>query len=108
MSRRLPDGPLTATAPETALRVREVLDRAGYGESRILQLLGLTSWPPFRQRVEALPLYLWRTRGGTALDVLVRLFLLQQPVAIDAAHRALEPMRPDEWAAVDLLRVDGD
>src|SRR3954452_22154855 len=108
MASRLPDGPTTATAPDVAVRVRDVLDRACYGESRILQLLGLTSWPSFRQRGEALPLYIWRTRGGTPLDVLVRLFLLQQPVPLDAARRALAPMHPDEWAAVDLLRRDGD
>src|SRR5437763_93596 len=79
---------------------------AGYTEPRVLQLLGLTALPPFRQRVEALPLYLWRTAGGTALDVLARLFLLQQPVPLDATRRALAPMRPEEWAAVGLLRLD--
>src|SRR5436305_14386317 len=106
MSNLLPDGPVDAVAPDTAVRIREVLDRAGYTEPRVLQLLGLTALPPFRQRVEALPLYLWRTAGGTALDVLMRLFLLRQPVPLDATRGALAPMRPEEWAAVGLLRLD--
>src|SRR5439155_811659 len=93
-------------APNTAVRIREVLDRAGYTEPRVLQLLGLTALPPVRQRVEALPLYLRRTAGGTALDVLTRLFLLQQPVPLDAARGAVTPMRPEEWGAVGLLRLD--
>ena len=61
------------TDPDTAVQVSDVLDRAGYTEPRILQLLELSAWPPFRQRLEALPLYLWRTREGTALDVASRI-----------------------------------
>ena len=98
------DLPLSLAAPDTAIRIREVLDRAGYSETHILERLGLARLPPFRLRGDALPLYRWRTREGTALDSLVRLFVLQQPIPLEAARHALAPMDPEEWVKVGLLR----
>src|SRR5262249_28349140 len=96
------DCPASLTARDKIWRVREVLDRAGYTEPRILQLLGVAELRTSGQRRQALPLYLWRTRTGTPLETLVRLFLLQQSVPLAIARRAIEPMRLEEWLEVGL------
>jgi methylase of polypeptide subunit release factors len=88
-------------------QIREVLDRAGYADSTIQSLLGTGTWPAHRQRQRELPLYLWRTRGGSPLETLVRLFVLRQPVPLDAARRAVEPMRIEDWAEAGLIRLSG-
>src|SRR5687768_14253390 len=43
------------------------------------------------------PLYLWRTRGGDALDTFIRLFLLYADVPTEAARVSLRPMELDAW-----------
>ena len=45
---------------------------------------------------------------GTAFDVLARLFLIGEPVPIEAAREALAPLPPEQWAAGGLVAVDGD
>src|SRR5437762_1780564 len=99
------DGLVTLIALDTVCKIRDVLDRAGYAEPRILQLLDVAGLPTFRQRRQALPQFLWRTRGGTSLETLLRLFLLRQPVPLDAVRRAVEPMSPHEWSEVGLLAL---
>ena len=54
------------------------------------------------------PLYLWRTRGGDALDTFIRLFLLYSAVPAAAAREALAPMELQTWIEAGLLRpVEG-
>lgn len=94
---------LSWNRPDTACKVRQVLDRAGYAEPSILALLEISEMPSPRQRRQALPLYLWRSRRETTLETLVRLFLLNQPVPLEAARRALEPIPLADWADSGLL-----
>lgn len=55
------------------------------------------------------PLYLWRTRGGDALDTFIRLFLLYSEVPERAAREALRPAALETWLGAALLRrVEGD
>jgi methylase of polypeptide subunit release factors len=86
-------------------RIREAFDRAEYTAPVILERLGAAEMPEFRQRIEALPQHLWSTRAGTPLDVLVRLFLLREPVSADAACRAVAPTSLRDWAEAGLLHV---
>src|SRR5262245_28282770 len=65
------DFPLFLTSTDTIHRIREVLDRAGYTEPHIRQLLDVAEIPLFRHRRQSLPLYLWRTRGGSPLDTFI-------------------------------------
>jgi protein-L-isoaspartate O-methyltransferase len=100
----MPDpSPFSWNPPSEASRAREVLDRAGYDEPTIAKLLGTGEIPPASQRRLSLPLYLWRCRGDGALETLVRLFLLNQAVALDVAGRALAPVPLTEWVACGLL-----
>jgi hypothetical protein len=88
-------------------RLRAVFDRAGYTEPAIRERLRAAEVPDFRRRLEALPHHLWSTRAGTPLEVLVRLFLLRQPVPADAAARAVAPTPLADWAEAGLLQVGG-
>ena len=72
------DSSLFLTSTDTIHRIREVLDRAGYTESHIHQLLDVAGIPPFRHRRQALSLHLWHTRGGSPLEILVRSFIIHQ------------------------------
>jgi len=87
-------------------RIRDVLARAGYTDEGVVKVLGVDSLSRLRDR--RLPALLQRTGGGTPLDTLVRLFILDQPVAHAAAARAIAPMTVDEWAAMLLVERDGE
>ena len=101
----LPPSPFSWKHSGTASQVREVLDRAGYAEPTISELLETPEMPRPGQRRQALPLYLWRSRGDTPLEAMVRLFLLHQPVSLQAARRALAPMPLADWAECGLLAI---
>jgi SAM-dependent methyltransferase len=102
------DSPLFPTSTDTIHRIREVLDQAGYTESNIHQLLDISEIPPFRHRRQALPLYVWRTRGGSPLEILVRLFLLSQPVSVSDARQAVAPMSLEDYVGAGLCSVKGE
>ncbi|WP_035853790.1 DUF7059 domain-containing protein [Kitasatospora azatica] len=73
--------------PVRLARLREALLAASYTADGCLDLLGPTAYAALA-RSEAVPA-LRATRGGTPLETLVRLFLLQQPVPQAAAAAAL-------------------
>ncbi|MDH6111455.1 methylase of polypeptide subunit release factors [Kitasatospora sp. MAP12-15] len=89
--------------PARLARLREALLAAGYTADGCLDLLGPTGYAALA-RNEAVPA-LRATRGGTPLETLVRLFLLQQPVPYAAAAAAL-PV--DEALADGWLLRDGE
>src|SRR5215470_12553332 len=103
---RLPsDAPPMLAAAQYA-RIRDVLTRAGYTDEGVVKLLGVDSLSRLRDR--RLPALLRRTGGGSPLDTLVRMFVLDQAVDDEAASRAFAPMSVDEWAAANLVeRVGG-
>ncbi|CAM5534985.1 DUF7059 domain-containing protein [Streptomyces chartreusis] len=65
--------------PDVAARLREALLRASFTADGLLELLGAPAYAALA-RSETVPA-LRATRGDTPLEALVRLFLLQQPVA---------------------------
>jgi SAM-dependent methyltransferase len=93
--------------PVTVRRIRGVLDRVGYTEPRILELLDITELPMSRQRWQTLPLYVWRARGGSPLNILTRLFLLRQSIRIDDIRPVVKPTELEDWVDVGLLEVNG-
>lgn len=103
-----PAFPLSLTVQDKVCRIREILDRAGYTESNIRQLLDVTDIPVFRHRRQSLPLYLWRTRGGSPLEILVRLFLLCQPISVGDARRAVAPMLLENCVELGFWSLERD
>src|SRR5947209_12075848 len=104
----MPDRPPACDDPDAVRRAAGVLRGAGFDEANALRTFDEREWPLFRRRRRPLPLYRHRTRGGSPLDTLLRLFSLAEPVPVDAVRAALAPMRPEEWGALGLLRRDGD
>ncbi|MFB6839478.1 methyltransferase [Streptomyces sp. NPDC056361] len=74
-------------APAHAARLREALLAAGFTADGLLDLLGAPAYSALA-RSETVPA-LRATRGDSPLETLVRLFLLQRPVAHDVAAAAL-------------------
>lgn len=82
-------------------KLREALLAASFTADGCLDLLGPTGYAALA-RSEAVPA-LRATRGGTPLETLVRLFLLQQPVSYAAAEAALPvaDCLADGWLVAD-------
>ncbi len=78
--------------------LREALQRAGFTYDAVAELLGVRAHDAL-SRNKTTP-GLARTRGGGPLETLVRLFLLQTAVPLEAAERALPGL-------VDRLAVEG-
>jgi hypothetical protein len=99
-------GFLSFEQPDEVRRLREALDRAGYRDSRILDLLGVKDFPSLRG--SDLPLLLYRTRGGSPLETLVRLFLVETPVPMESLESAVHPLPLDLLSAAGIIQVRGD
>jgi hypothetical protein len=100
--------PFTLDVAHVIPRVREVLDKAGYGQARILEVLGARELPPAGPRALVLPLWRRRTAGRTPLEVLLRVFVLQEAVAMDVFRQAVQPMDPADWGRLGLVRPAAD
>lgn len=86
-------------------RLRELLQRIGYTDKKILEALGINEIG--KVRGSDAPLLLRRTRQGTALDILIRLFLIEVPCETETVRHAIVPMEPETWVKAGLVRVDG-
>lgn len=91
-------------APDHSPLIRESLLAAAFTADGLLDLLGAPAYAALA-RSETVPA-LRATRGGTPLETLVRLFLLQQPVATGEAAAALplEECTAGGW----VVRAEGD
>jgi methylase of polypeptide subunit release factors len=78
--------------------VRAVLVAAGFTGEGIVQRMGGADVGPREH-----PRILRATRACTALDVLIRLFVLHAPVEEPATRAALAPSALDDWIAAGLL-----
>lgn len=92
MSTKSPSAPTSPSGPrlprsEHVPALREALLAAAFTADGLLDLLGAPAYAALA-RAETVPA-LRATRGDTALDTLVRLFLLQRPVPADRAEAAL-------------------
>lgn len=99
--------PILTTLDRVA-HIRAALDRAGYSEARLLQLLGIDQLPTFRHRQHSLPLYLWRTQETSPLNTFIRLFFFQQSVSVNEARNAIQPQSLSDWEELGLLQSTDD
>jgi SAM-dependent methyltransferase len=104
---------MTSTLPDPAAllvdapQVREALDRAGWSVGALDELAGVTARTHI-DRDELAPV-LRRTRDGSPLSTLVRLFVAGVPVDPSAATAAGVPgswLQPDGTAAIRLQAVE--
>lgn len=89
-----------------APRLRAALEAADFGYAEVADLLGPTAYAAL-ERNETTP-GLRVTAGGSPLETLTRLFLLQVPVAEDAVGRALPGLLPAMVAEGILQRAAGE
>ena len=101
------EAPLTLDRPDLVHGVREVLDRVGFDPTHIPEQCGVKNLDQVTLNILDRPRLLWRTRDGGPLSALIRLFLVGDPVEIDASRRAIEPMDPADWAALGLIKLEG-
>lgn len=90
--------PIPGTTPGTIARLREALTAADYTFDGVSALLGPIAHGALG-RNETVP-GLRATTGGSAIETLTRLWLLQTPVPVEAAERALPGL-------VDALCAEG-
>lgn len=98
-----PPRPPRLPAPDSAPALRDDLLAADFTADGCLDLLGAVGYAAL-SRAETVPA-LRATRGGSPLDALVRLFLLQQPVPQARARAALPGL--DGYLAGGWLTRDG-
>ena len=91
--------------PEEYARFRKVLLDAGFTAEGVLKTLGVQGPPAIRGN--DLPVLLRRTRQGTPRDILIRLFLIEAPVEIEAVQRAIRPMQLETLGQAGLVEIDG-
>ena len=96
---------IAAFDKDTARQGRRVLLEAEFSESRIAARLGSTE--PGASFEDCLPQWLWRCRHGDPLSLLIRLFVLGQPLSPREAALAVSPMTVEQWEGLGLLRRDG-
>ncbi len=78
---------LPTPGPDRTARLRDALRAAAFTADGCLDLLGATAYAAL-SRSETVPA-LRATRGGSPLETLIRLFLLQQPATTQQARAAL-------------------
>ena len=91
---------VTPSIAELPVRLRAALVMAGFTYDGVADVLGPTAFAALN-RNETTP-GMRRTGGGFPLETLIRLFLLQAPVELSAAQRAL-PGLVDRLAAEGIL-----
>ena len=100
---------LEAAAPNAdarhATELRGLLRRANYTRDGIQALLGVAGDVLARPRER--PVYLRRLTGSGALETLIRLFLLDEPVDSAEVERALAPTRLEALEALGVLGALG-
>lgn len=92
--------------PEVFRSLRGVLDAAGFTDGEILERLGAKDIASVLGN--DISLLLHRTRKGTPLDTLIRLFLMEVPTEVEAVRNAIQPMKIETWVKLRLIQIDGN
>lgn len=85
--------------------LRDVLEAAGYNDSGVLEAVGTDDARSIQE--SDVPLLLNRTNGGSPLDTLIRLFLIEVPCDAEAVQSAFKPMELETLAEAGLIEIDG-
>lgn len=101
MPRNRNDQPVWFDDPNDFDRLREVLARANFTTTGVLEALAVTELTT--PRASDLPPLLRRTNRGTPLNTLIRLLLIGVPTDVDAVRRALHPMALETWVETGFL-----
>jgi protein-L-isoaspartate O-methyltransferase len=99
-------GPLNADRPDVLAQLRTRLAELGFNGSATLDALGTPILGDLFHQRRDLPLYLRRLASDTPLNTLVKLFVLDQPVAPSSAEAAFAPVTLTDLSDTGLIHVD--
>jgi SAM-dependent methyltransferase len=85
--------------------LRDVLAAARFTPDDILATIGVCDAASIKERDPLL--LVQRTRGGSPLETLIRLFLIEMAVDTVALQNAIKPMTLEEWVRMGLIEIDG-
>jgi hypothetical protein len=86
-------------------RIRSVLRAGGHTDAGVLGALGIKKFSATSGNdVHAL---LRRTMQSISLGTLIRLFLVEVPVDVEAVRRAIRPMKLETCVDAGLIQVEG-
>lgn len=100
------NAPLIWNSLDDFKRMREVFDKVGYSEEGIGSALGTTEHGSIGAQERAA--WVRKTRGGSKLETLIRLFLLDMPVVREQVRNALSPLPVEQWAEIGLITIEGE
>jgi len=92
-------------SPQRLAALRSVLAASGFTPEGVLSTIGVKDSVSIKE--SDVLLLMQRTKAGTPLDILIRLFLMEVPVDVSALQLAIEPMGSDEWAEMGLIEIRG-
>lgn len=95
--------PLLLDRPDDIRALRKALDDAGFNHKGVLDILGADGVTTFGDKDTMV--CGWRTREQTALNALIRMFILEAPVPVDSARRLLPQGTVDLLADAGLVSV---
>ncbi|MBX3411228.1 MAG: class I SAM-dependent methyltransferase [Pirellulales bacterium] len=101
MNEQLPNRPLRIDLPDQVRRVREAFREADFRGETVLERLGKRAMTAFTPLEAAVVLH--RTAEGSALDLLVRLFVVGVPVAVDRLEKTIPTVSLESWQQLGLL-----
>lgn len=90
-------------SPQRLAALRTTLASAGFSPAGVLETIGVTDSASIKE--SDILLLMHRTRGGTPLETLIRLFLMEMPVECGLLAKAIEPMGLPEWQEMGLISV---
>lgn len=91
--------------PQRLAALRSVLAAAGFTPEGVLGTIGVKDSVSIKE--SDILLLMQRTKAGTSLNTLIRLFLMEVPVDVAALQNAIQPMESAEWAEMGLIEIRG-
>jgi len=98
--------PLWFDHPVAWDHIRAALAAANFTDRGVGEALGIDQARAIS--AQDVPVLLHRTRRGTPLETLIRLFLIGVAVDCDTLRRAIAPATVEEWLEAGLIRLDGE
>ncbi|RJR20274.1 MAG: methyltransferase domain-containing protein [Nitrospiraceae bacterium] len=97
---------LTFKDTDDYARLRDVLEKAGYTDKGVLEVIGVKDFPSMKGT--DVQLLLRRTKDRSALNTLIRLFLIETECDTEAVKEAFHPLKPQALIEAGIVKVDGN
>lgn len=96
---------LTFKDPDDFNRLRDVFEKAGYTDQKVLEVIGVKDFPSMKGT--DVPLLLLRTKDCSPLNTLIRLFLIETQCDAEEVKEAFHPLTPETLMEAGIVQMDG-